>query len=575
MNDDQGAPVRLDLAYRSAALEAASSEGVDLLVIGGGVVGAGAALDAATRGLRVALVEAGDWGGGTSSRSSRLIHGGIRYLEQMDFALVREALVEQGLLLRRLAPHLVRPVRFLYPVQRGLPERLYVGTGMAMYDAFRFPRGRPLPLPPHKHLGRAEVLREMPGLDPGAVRGGLAYYDGQVDDARLVVTLARTAAALGARVISRARVVDLLRSGGWVAGARVRDELTGEEREIRARAVVNATGVWTAQMQALSPARPTLRVTMSKGVHLLVDRDRIDASMGLLLRTDRSVLFVIPWGRRWLIGTTDTPYTGDPAHPTVDSEDVSYLLDNVNRVLARPLRREDILGVYAGLRPLVAAGDGGPTTKLSREHVVETLEPGFTMIAGGKLTTYRVMARDVVDAALADASVAAPPSRTAEVPLVGARRWRAARELAYELCRPAGLADDATERLLWRYGDRLLDLLHLIDADAELGEPVADGHDALLAEARYAVEAEGALTLEDVLTRRLRLTGEVDDLSEEHLERVAAVVGEPLGWSEERRREEVSAYLAERAREREGAGLPPSAGEGAPDGRAVVGGRQA
>lgn len=372
---------------------------LDVLVLGGGVVGAGTALDAVTRGLSTGLVEARDWASGTSSRSSKLIHGGLRYLEMLDFDLVREALKERGLLLEKLAPHLVRPVPFLYPLQHKGWERLYAGTGVALYDAMAMTHSHGRGLPVHRHLSRRHALRVAPCLKKDALVGALQYYDAQVDDARFVLNLVRTAAAYGARTANGTRVTGFLREGERVVGARVQDVEGGGEYEIRAKQVVNATGVWTDDTQAMVGERGQIHVRASKGIHLVVPKDRIHSSTGLILRTERSVLFVIPWGRHWIVGTTDTAWDLDKAHPAASSADIDYLLEHVNSVLAVPLTRDDVEGVYAGLRPLLA-GESDATSKLSREHTVAHPVPGLVVVAGGKFTTYRVMAKDAVDAAV-------------------------------------------------------------------------------------------------------------------------------------------------------------------------------
>lgn len=318
---------------------------LDILVVGAGVVGAGTALDAVTRGLSTGLVEARDWASGTSSRSSKLIHGGLRYLEMLDFALVREALKERGLLLERLAPHLVKPVPFLYPLQHKGWERLYAGSGVALYDAMSMSRGHGRGLPMHRHLTRRHALRVAPCLKKDALVGAMQYYDAQMDDARYVATLVRTASAYGAKVANRAKVTGFLREGERVVGARVQDVEGGGEYEIRAKQVVNATGVWTDDTQAMVGERGQFHVRASKGIHLVVPKDRINATTGLILRTEKSVLFVIPWGRHWIVGTTDTDWDLDKAHPAASSADIDYLLEHVNSVLARPLPGRRARGV--------------------------------------------------------------------------------------------------------------------------------------------------------------------------------------------------------------------------------------
>ena len=347
-------PSTLGPDARREAIEAMRGDELDILVIGGGIVGAGSALDAVTRGLTVGMLEARDWGSGTSSRSSKLVHGGIRYLEQLDFRLVREALIERGLLLQRIAPHLVKPVRFLYPLTKRVIERAYVGAGMLMYDAFSHTGTMPPGVPHHRHLTKRQVRKAIPSLADDALIGGIAYYDAQVDDARYVATLVRTAAHYGAHVASRVRVEGFIKVGERVVGVQARDLTTDERFEVRAKQVVNATGVWTDDTQRMVGERGRFKVRASKGIHLVVPRDRFQSSMGLILRTEKSVLFVIPWGRHWLIGTTDTDWNLDKAHPAATAADIDYVLEHVNSVLQIPLTRDDVEGVYAGLRPLLA-----------------------------------------------------------------------------------------------------------------------------------------------------------------------------------------------------------------------------
>ncbi|MBW2426474.1 MAG: glycerol-3-phosphate dehydrogenase/oxidase, partial [Deltaproteobacteria bacterium] len=352
-------PSRLGPAQRSADLERAASETFDLVVIGGGVVGAGTALDAASRGLSVCLVEQRDWASGTSSRSSKLIHGGLRYLEQLDFSLVREALREQTLMLERLCPHLVRPIPFLYPLRRRVWERGYIGAGTLLYDTLAGRRA----LPRHRHLSRRGVLARFPGLRGDRLVGGIQYWDAQVDDARHTLALVRTARVHGAVTLSSARVEDLRMSGTRVSGVSAVCLETGRNLEIEARQVVNATGVWTDAVQNHA-GRGRIHVRASKGIHLVVPRDRIHGDSGLILRTEKSVLFVIPWDAHWIIGTTDSDWNLDLAHPAASRSDIDYLLERVNAVLAQPLRHEDIEGVYAGLRPLLQ-GESDATSQLS------------------------------------------------------------------------------------------------------------------------------------------------------------------------------------------------------------------
>ncbi|MBD8661595.1 MULTISPECIES: glycerol-3-phosphate dehydrogenase/oxidase [Frigoribacterium] len=534
---------------RADAIEALKEKELDILVIGGGIVGAGSALDAVTRGLSVGIVEARDWGSGTSSRSSKLVHGGIRYLEQLNFRLVREALIERGLLLQRLAPHLVKPVRFLYPLSKPVYERFYIGAGMALYDIFSWTGGRPPGVPHHRHLSKTQVLRAIPSLSKDAVVGGLTYYDAQVDDARYVSSLVRTASSYGAHAASRVRVEGFVKVGERVVGVKAHDYQTGEHFEIRAKQVVNATGVWTDDTQAMVGERGQFKVRASKGVHLVVPRDRIHSDMGMIFRTEKSVLFVIPWGRHWLVGTTDTDWDLDKAHPAATAADIDYILEHVNRVMAVPLTRDDVEGVYAGLRPLLA-GESDQTSKLSREHIVAHTVPGLVVVAGGKWTTYRVMAEDAIDEAVAALDGRIPESTTMEIPLLGAEGYHAAWNKRGKIAKAFGVHKVRIEHLLNRYGTLTDELLDLIRERPELAEPLPGADDYIAAEVVYAASHESALHLEDVLARRTRISIEAWDRGESAAPVAARLMAEVHGWSDSETEEEVGNYLKRVAAER-------------------------
>jgi glycerol-3-phosphate dehydrogenase len=533
-------PASLGPADRARAVRELADQEFDVLVVGGGVVGAGAALDAVSRGLSVALVEAADWAAGTSSRSSKLIHGGLRYLEQRDFHLVREALRERALLLTRVAPHLVHPVPFLYPLKHRMWERVYVGAGIGLYDTM----GGAGAVPRHRHLSHRRALRVAPALRGDAFVGAIQYFDAQVDDARFTMTLARTAASYGATVVSRARATGFVREGERVTGARVHDLENDREITVRAREVINATGVWTDETHRLAGARGGVEVRASKGVHLLVPRDRIRLDTGLIMRTEKSVLFVIPWGRHWIIGTTDTAWELAKDEPAASGADVDYLLDHVNSVLATPLGHDDIEAVYAGLRPLLSGGSD-ETTKLSREHTVSQPVPGLTVIAGGKFTTYRVMAEDVVDAVAGRLPQNVPGSVTHRLPLTGAVGYEVLWNDRRRLAARAGLHVARIEHLLNRYGSCVDEVLELIEADPSLGEPIPAASDYLKAEAVYAVTHEGALHLEDVLRRRLRASMEEWDQGAAAAPEVAGLIAPLLGWDDETAKRETENYLAQ------------------------------
>jgi glycerol-3-phosphate dehydrogenase len=535
----------LDARERGATLGRLAAERFDVLVIGGGITGAGAALDAASRGLRVALVEAQDLASGTSSRSSKLVHGGLRYLEQFDFKLVYEALRERDLLVSKLAPHLVKPVSFMYPLYKKVVERPYVGAGLVLYDSLE---GTKRPVPRHRHLSARSALKRAPGLSPDRLAGAMLYYDAQVDDARHTVTVARTAAAHSAVVATRASATGLL----WnpektrVTGAQVLDEETGRQISVLADAVVVCAGVWTDLVYELAGVQAGYKVRMSKGVHIVVPRAAVDSSTGMIVRTEKSVLFFIPWGEHWIVGTTDTDWSGDRAEPAPSEEDIAYILAAANRVLAKPLTRADVTGVYAGLRPLVepATGNGAkPTTKLSREHVVDVPVPGLVSIAGGKFTTYRLMARDVIDAAVADLDREVPGSVTDQVPLLGADGLAAVQPAIGRLAEDYAVSPATVEHLLNRYGSLAEEVLELTREERGLGVPLANGHPYLRAEVAYAVTHENALLVEDVLMRRTRLFIESADAGAAAAPDVAVIMGRLLGWSRRRRAAETRRYL--------------------------------
>lgn len=527
---------------RQADLAALEDGEVDVLVVGGGVTGVGTALDAVTRGLTVGLLEQRDFASGTSSRSSKLIHGGLRYLEMLDFGLVREALQERGLLLTRLAPHLVKPVSFLYPLTHRGWERAYVGAGLALYDAMATAGKYDTGLPRHRHLFRRQIRRIAPDFKAEELAGAIRYYDAQVDDARLVVTVARTAASHGAHCVNRTKVVGFLREGERVTGVRAVDLETGRELVVRARVVVNAAGVWTDEIQEMVGGRGALHVQASKGIHLVVPRDRIRSETGLIMRTPVSVLFVIPWGRHWIIGTTDTPWDLDKAHPAASRRDIEYLLDQVNQILREPLGAADVEGVYAGLRPLLS-GESEPTSRISREHTVVTPVPGLVIVAGGKLTTYRVMGRDAVDAAAHSLGGVVPDSITDRVPLAGAVGYETRSNQRHALARASGVHRARIDHLLNRYGGLVDEVLDLIGERPELGTPLEGAEDYLAAEVVYAVTHEGARHLDDVLTRRTRISIETFDRGVDAAGAAADLMAGVLGWSRGRREDEVDHYL--------------------------------
>jgi glycerol-3-phosphate dehydrogenase len=568
---------------RRADLARMRRERFDVLIIGGGVTGAGAAVDAASRGLSVALVEARDLAAGTSSRSTKLVHGGLRYLEQFELGLVHESLRERGLLATRLAPHLVRPVPFIIPLPRGFwrgaVARAYIGAGIALYDTFAGVGGTRRGMPLHRHLTTAGARRLFPSLRADVIGGAIRYFDAQVDDARLVTTLARTAAGMGAAVVTSVRATRILRAAREVTGARVEDVESGETFDVAARTVIAATGVWSDDVADMlraggGPFRPELRVRASKGVHLVVPRSAISGETALVVRTAASVLFVIPWEGHWIIGTTDADWRLDRAHPAASAKDIDYLLGEVNTVLDRPLSTADIEGVYAGLRPLLA-GEDEATSALSREHAVVEPMLGLLLVAGGKLTTYRVMAADVVDRVIRRLGARAPGSRTDELPLLGADGYRRLYADRAGLARRHGVSAGVAEHVVERYGSVATDVLALLAERPELGRPLAGAPDYLAAEVWYAAAAEGALHLEDALARRTRVSIEMSHRGVVSAPHAAALMGDVLGWDAVRRDREVEHYLARVEAERESQRMPDdltadAARLGAPDVRALA-----
>ena len=536
----------LSQEQRATSLEAMTSQKFDVLVIGGGVTGAGIALDAAARGLNTAVVDAQDWAAGTSSRSSRLVHGGLRYLYNLDFKLVAEALRERGRLLTTIAPHLVEAQPFLWPLKTPVIERAYSAVGVGMYDALARigSKGRKT-VPIQRHLSKAGAMRRFPEIKRNALVGAIEFYDARVDDARLVITLIRTAVKYGAAAASRVKVTEVLKDGrGRACGVKAVDLENGNEFTIEADRIINATGVWTEQTQELAGGTGGLKVLTSKGIHIVIPRERLKATTGLFLRTEKSVLFIIPWQHYWVIGTTDTAWHEQLKHPVPTSEDIDYVLDHANEVLDPPLTRDDIIGTYAGLRPLLQPKvlDESKSTKVSREHTVTEVIPGMVAIAGGKLTTYRVMAEDAVNFALGQSLAKARPSVTAQLPLLGADGFDAAENQAYRLGVKYGFDADRLHHLVRRYGSELPDLFAAIDEDPSLGKPLEAAPQFLRAEVHRACAVEGALHLEDIFIARVRLNSEARDRGGAAVDEVAGIAAAVLGWDEERLEREKSNY---------------------------------
>lgn len=530
---------------------------VDVLVIGGGITGCGIARDAARRGLNVALVEMRDFAYGTSSRSSKLVHGGLRYLEQYEFSLVFEAVSERRILLD-IAPHLVNPLGFLFPVYKDSRHKLwFINAGMWVYEGlslFRSPRR-------HRTLKPDDIAREEPALDRTDLTGAPLYYDCSTDDARLTLETAMDAVQVGATVVTWARVVSFVKEGGRVVGAVVEDVQSGELKEVRATVVVNATGPWTDRTVAMSQAPeggPLLRPT--KGVHIVVDRDKLPVRHAVvcLHPTDGRVLFAIPWGEQTYIGTTDTDFQGDPADVCATREDVDYLIDAAASYFPdHPLTHDDVIATWAGLRPLIRPVQGGVSeSSVSREHQIVIGQDGLITIAGGKLTTYRRMAAEVVDTVakmlrLQDRLPAdLCPANTEHEPLPGAVGWPEDddHDLVAGRVLEAGegaISQETARNLANTYGMRGIDVARLAAADPKLAELLIPGRPEILAQVDHAVRKEMAASVSDVLMRRTQIYYRDRDQGLGAVEKVAARMAELLAWTGERQEGEMEAYRAE------------------------------
>jgi glycerol-3-phosphate dehydrogenase len=538
---------RLNPAQRLAALKSLAGQDFDVLIIGGGVTGVGAALDAASRGLKVALVESQDFASGTSSRSSKLIHGGLRYLEQYDFKLVREALNERELMVSSLAPHLVKPVGFLYPLHEKYRERTYVGAGLALYDVLR---GFQRALPWHKHLSEKKIAEIAPSLRSDLVNGAIKYFDAQVDDARHTLAIARTAARHGAVIASRLECEELVRDGKRVVGAKVRDLNSGKRITVSAKVTVMCAGVWSDELHEKFGIKPGYKVAMSKGAHIVLPKSAIKSDSGIILKTAISVLFIIPWADKWIVGTTDTPYKADRNNPVATKDDVEYIIDQANRVLHPKISADEIIGVYAGLRPLVANASDSKTTKLSREHTVDRPVPGFVSIAGGKYTTYRVMGKDVIDLAVNDLRRIVADSVTEKIPAIGADGYFALEQQSAQLAELSGLSVETITHLLNRYGSTIEDIFRIIESDKKLAQQLTSDLPYLKAEIIYAATHEGAQSVDDVISRRTRIAFEANDGGESLASSVATLIAPILGWDATAKKASVSEFTKQLKSER-------------------------
>ncbi len=536
------APTTPPVVARRAALDALAREPFDVLVVGGGITGAGVARDAAMRGLRTALVEKDDFASGTSSRSSRLVHGGVRYLEHGELRLVFEASQERRTL-QRIAPHLVRPLAFTWPVYAGARiARWKLGAGLAMYDLLAAFRN----VARHERLSADGVMRREPRLLSDKLRGGARYWDALTDDARLTLATIRSAIAAGATVVNHARLTALVQEGPRVAGATVSDQLTGDEMDVAARVVVNATGPWTDDTERLAGSTATA-VHGSKGVHVIVPRSRIgnESALTLLAPHDGRVFFVLPAGDFAIIGTTDTYEPVSPDAVRATRADVAYLLEAANHFFPEAtLASSDVITAWAGLRPLVATGEGGDDPGgVSREHAVSERVPGLVRITGGKLTTYRVMARDTVDAVQRSLGARVTPTRTADSPLAGGGLADPLKAIgaAAVLTRDVAMA----ARLVHAHGDEWREVWALAEREPALAERIEPSRPYVMAELRWAVEHELAFTLADLLVRRVPVAFETRDHGRAAAKRAAPFVAAWLGWNDGQLAEELERYDGE------------------------------
>jgi glycerol-3-phosphate dehydrogenase len=544
-------------AARRAALDEMAREALDVLVIGGGVTGVGTALDAAARGYRVGLIERADFASGTSSRSTKLIHGGIRYLPQFDLPLVREALLERGRLLRN-APHLVRPLAFILPLYassrhpvgltvappKGIGLDLILDTGLFMYDelAGKENVGR------HQRIEAAEVLERARCLTAEGLKTGFVYYDAQTDDARLTLAVARTASVHGALLANYTAATRFARdAGGRIAGVYARDTLAGTdgaESLLRARHVVNATGVWAEETERLAGDTPNLSIAPSKGTHLVLAREALDLGDEAIVlpeTADGRIIFIVPWLSRALVGTTDDGVERID-DPVANDDEIEYLLGHLNKFIRHPVSRADILATYAGYRPLLRLRKGRTPARLSRTHTVVESADGLLTVSGGKLTTYRKMAQDVMDRV--DGREGRKKRHvTRNLPLRGAKGLSTARQEVQRQAQRLGLPAAAPPHLLRAYGDEASDVLALMATDATLAEPLVSDLPYLRAEIVYACRQEMALTLEDALSRRTRLALEDRTRGIAVARLAATLMAHELAWSDDERERQIAAYV--------------------------------
>ncbi|MFZ3046561.1 MAG: glycerol-3-phosphate dehydrogenase/oxidase [Desulfatirhabdiaceae bacterium] len=508
---------------RSEMLERLGKESIiwDVVVIGGGATGLGVAVDAASRGYATLLLEQGDFSQGTSSRSTKLIHGGIRYLQQGNISLVLEALHERGLLLQN-APHLVHHQSFMVP-NYSWWEGPFYGVGLKVYDTLA---GR-LGLEKSTVLSREMVLEKMPTLEPRDLKGGVIYYDGQFDDARLAVTLAQTAEDLGACVLNYAQVISLIKADGLVSGVIVVDRLNGQEYEVMARTVVNATGIFVDAVLKMDVAAHQDIIAPSQGVHIVLDKSFLPGDIAVMVphTDDGRVLFAVPWHDRVIVGTTDTPIDKPSLEPVPFTEELTFLLDHASKYLTKDPAPSDVLSAFAGIRPLINTGNSKNTAALARDHHLNVSPSGLITIAGGKWTTYRKMGEDTIDAAIPIGALDPRKSRTRNLSLNG---WS---------------MDDDGNAPYALYGNNARYIRRLVDQEPWLDKPIHECLPYRFSEVVWAVKNEMAFFLDDVLSRRTRALILDARASMEAAPEVARVMARELGKDEAWQKDQVERYL--------------------------------
>ena len=547
---------------RAEAVEAIAGRRFEVVVIGGGITGAGVALDAASRGYSVALLEREDYAIGTSSRSSKMVHGGLRYLQNFDLGLVREALLERQLMVR-LAPHLVYPTPFLVPALGEERRDRKIGLGLNMYDVMATTRvgrsrrdtrsggeeveGFDWSPDRHRTIDRDEVLEMVPALAAREPKSAYLFYDCQTDDVRLVLTVLGEAERFGAVLLNGAEVTEVLSLNGRASGVAFVEAESGERLVVEADNVVNATGVWADRIrpEEVVDEEDLPRIAPSRGTHLILDQ--ADLPMGraacVIPAGEGRAIFALPWYGRTLVGTTDNDYEGDISLPKPAAEDIAYLLDAVNSFFGISLGRSDLVGAYAGVRPLISTGDRRRSVDISRKAELYETSSGMLTITGGKLTTWRRMAKQTVDR-LVEREGREAPCHTAEIPLGMEAR-------AADLEAPEGVGDESVSQLAFRYGHAARDVLDLAWKDSKLAQPIASGRPDLLAEATIAARHEQARSVADVLLRRTRLgiLAAEQLRSADSVRPVAEAIGRELGWSRRRIRQEAEAWPVVMARE--------------------------